>query len=72
MRNHIVCVGRYENSSNCWEVFKSLQKLGYNPKLIDTGFCLSFKVFSTPDYDEAYDKWVKLNSQGFDTQILNM
>lgn len=72
MRNYIVCVGRYENSGNCREVSESLEKLGYNPKLIDTGFCLSFKVFSTADYDEAYDKWVKLNSQGFDAQILNM
>lgn len=72
MRNYIVFVGRYENSKKCCGTAKKLKKLGYNPELMNTGFCLSFKVFSTPDYNEAYSKWVKLNSQGFDVQILNM
>ena len=71
MAKFTICVGQYENSKNCWDVSDRLKKLGYTPVLTDIGHCLTFKVFSTNDYNEAYAVWFRLNSMGYDVQSLN-
>ena len=65
-----IYVGQYQNSKNCWEVADRLRKLGYHPELVDIGYCLTFKVHSGNDYNEAYDVWFKLNSKGFEVQSI--
>lgn len=64
-----IYVGEYQNSKNCWDVAEKLRKLGYEPKLKDCGYCISFLVFESNDYTETYAKWLKLASDGFNVRI---
>ncbi len=64
-----IYIGEYQNSKNCWDVAEKLRKLGYEPKLKDCGYCISFVVFESNDYTETYATWLRLVSDGFNARI---